>query len=166
MSNFANEYRAESSLNRAGIYRDPENPLTLHPYAIEDCEACGCDTMRENGPSYTMASAADRNRVEMLFDHVGQLPELGACDALGGIGVCADCWRPEDAPEDEPHTPAESGPDSFAPVVPEWIKADIPAAFLEIILAELDESDREHSDGIAAYLRALRLNQSNFADKR
>lgn len=136
-----NSVRAESSVKRCTFVKDEASPRTFRVYPIEFCDLCGCETMRDSGPNYTLAARADVNRASMLADHIGELPTLGACDALGGIAVCPSCWTDEDPNE-------KTQP--LASPAPLAIPADMPREFAEAINSALMQTGR---NSIAAWFR-------------
>jgi len=137
--------REQSGCNTVGVYREPEDALVLHFYAIELCEICERPTMGPNPLSVRMSEREYVNRAEARADYIGVLDELGACEALGGIAVCPTCWT--EVADDFPV--AEHGTDSFA-VAPELpTTVAIPVEFATRI-ADALHAQGEH--GIAAML--------------
>ena len=74
--------------------------MTYQLYTIADCEVCGCD-----GKTADCATVqASRTRLVAAGVKVvahGTHLDLGACDALGGIAVCCECYRTEEQVREE-----------------------------------------------------------------
>lgn len=92
-----NSVREDSSAKRVAFVRNSE--LSFNLYAVEFCDACGAQCMRDDGPSYHAPDRAAVNRISMMADHIGELAVISACDALGGQAVCPDCYTDADPNE-------------------------------------------------------------------
>lgn len=78
---------------RAGVEVGPHG---IRIYPIDRCERCGCEVEGVGGTGWIQVEGWTlRDYVEAAGPYVVELPEVGACDALGGIAVCPECYRDE-----------------------------------------------------------------------
>lgn len=143
--NVVETVRSESSAKRVAFVR--VDALSFNLYPVEFCDACGAECVRTDGPTYHAENRAAVNRLSVMADHIGPLPAIGACDALGGIGVCPACYTDEDPNEKTQPFPA-----------PILAPSGMPREFAEAIASALTETSRP---AVAAWFRVY----SGLAEK-